>query len=85
MLFNRIDLTNFEDSPSLPNLKDINVQEILKHMAFFKKFGKGTVKRLRHEYSCEMGQESEVVITLIISIFIMHLLFVQYHYRFHLA
>ena len=86
----RIDLTNFEDSPSLPNLKDIDVQEILpsatdkneihsnfsflvarvlkKHMAFFKKFGKGTVKRLRHEYSCEMGQKSEVVSTLIISI-----------------
>ena len=25
----RIDLTNSEDSPSLPNLKDIDVQEIL--------------------------------------------------------
>ena len=46
---------------------------------------KGTVKRLQHEYSCEMGQKSEVVSTLIISIFIRHLLFVHYHYRFHLA
>ena len=96
----RIDLTNFEDSPSLPNLKDIDVQEILPSAtdkneihsnfsflvaAFFKKFGKGTVKRLRHEYSCEMGQKSEVVSTVIISIFIRHLLFLHYHYRFHLA
>ncbi len=79
----RIDLSQFEDSPSLPSLKEINIHEILpstldttcirsnfcvliarilkKYMPFFKQFGKGAVKRIRHEYSCEMGKKSEIV------------------------
>ena len=50
------------------NFSFLVARVLKKHMAFFKMFGKGTVKRLRHEYSCEMGQKSEVVSTLIISV-----------------
>lgn len=50
-----------DDQDIRANFGFLVARVLQKYMPFFKNFGKGTGRRLRHEYSCEMGQKSEVV------------------------
>lgn len=50
-----------DDSAIRGNFSFLVGRILRKHMPFFKSFGKGISKRIRHEYSCEMGKKSEVV------------------------
>lgn len=79
----RIDLSKYEDNPSLPDIASINTDQLLpseedaqtlrsnfamhiarvlkKHMKFFRQFGSGLERHIRHEYYAEMSKKSEVV------------------------
>lgn len=77
-----IDLSKYEDNPSLLDIASINTEQllpseedaqilrsnfamhiarVLKHMKFFKQFGSGLERHIRHKYYAEMSKKSKVV------------------------
>ena len=47
------------------NFQILVARVLVKHMSFFKKFGEGVPKHIKHKHSCEMARKSEVVCVLI--------------------
>ena len=73
-----------QDQKVMKGLFGIHVARVLKkHMPFFTKFGEGLERHIKHDYSKEMSQESEVVSVelpiAIITVYYEHI----HPYRFH--
>lgn len=47
------------------NFAILTARVLMKHMSFFTKFGKGLDRHIRHEFSEEMSQKSDVVINIV--------------------
>lgn len=55
-----------DDSALRTNYSILIAQVLMKHMPFFKEFGRGVERHIRHEYYKEMCAKSEVVSTVVI-------------------